>query len=249
MPDFAQRLRQLRTDKDLTQSDFGALFNLSKQTISGYEKGDNTPPIDTLQRFASFFNVSTDYLLGRSRGKAISEEYKSIPLLGKIRAGVPLLGQINWDSQITPPEGIEAEFAAEVAGDSMIYAGIHPGDIAFFVQTSTPSHGQIVATRVTDYESEVNLKFFINKNGQPLLRSANPEYEDIIVTPHHAVVGVLVGLVRDGAPALPDYERLLTLKEDHESRWVKAIEEVTAAGLKPEQVVQLIGIMKSFVGK
>jgi transcriptional regulator with XRE-family HTH domain len=62
---FGQKLKKLRTDKDLTQSKFGSLFNLSKQTISGYEKGDATPPIETLQKFADFFGVTTDELLGR----------------------------------------------------------------------------------------------------------------------------------------------------------------------------------------
>lgn len=111
------------------------------------------------------------------------------------------------------------------------------------------AHGQIIATRVIDYEAEVNLKFFIKKNDQPILRSANPEYEDIEVTRKHEVVGVLVGLVRDGAPTLPDYERFLIHKENRDQRWLAAISEVTAAGLKPEQVVQLIGIMKSFINK
>ena len=66
MAKFAQRLKDLRSDKNLTQVDFGAIFNLSKQTISGYEKGDNSPPLETLQKFADYFEVTTDYLLGRS---------------------------------------------------------------------------------------------------------------------------------------------------------------------------------------
>lgn len=71
MADFSGRLKELRNNKQLTQSEFGALFNLSKQTISGYEKGDNDPPIDTLQKFADFFGVTTDYLLGRNDHQAL----------------------------------------------------------------------------------------------------------------------------------------------------------------------------------
>lgn len=65
MSTFGQNLKELRTQRSLTQSEFGALFNLSKQTISGYEKGEASPPIETLLKFADFFNVTTDYLLGR----------------------------------------------------------------------------------------------------------------------------------------------------------------------------------------
>ena len=67
MSTFNQRLKELRTDRALTQSEFGSLFNLSKQTISGYEKGDAAPPIETLQKFADFFGTTTDDLLGRKQ--------------------------------------------------------------------------------------------------------------------------------------------------------------------------------------
>ena len=65
MTTFSGRLQQLRKNRGLTQTEFGSLFRLSKQTISGYEKGDSSPPIETLEKFADYFSVSTDYLLGR----------------------------------------------------------------------------------------------------------------------------------------------------------------------------------------
>ncbi|MDF2571655.1 MAG: Helix-turn-helix domain [Sporomusa sp.] len=49
---FQVRLRQLRKDKGLTQSEFGKIFSLSKQTLSGYEKGDNNPPLETTPKIA-----------------------------------------------------------------------------------------------------------------------------------------------------------------------------------------------------
>lgn len=66
MPDFAERLRQLRTKKDVTQVELGRLLNLSKQTISSYENRGSTPDPETLQRLADYFDVSVDYLLGRT---------------------------------------------------------------------------------------------------------------------------------------------------------------------------------------
>jgi len=64
--DFGQRLKQLLDDRDLKQIDFARHFQLGKSTISQYISGERTPDLDTVRRFADFFGVSTDYLLGRT---------------------------------------------------------------------------------------------------------------------------------------------------------------------------------------
>lgn len=63
---FRERLRSLRESKGLTQSALGEILNVSKQTISNYENGVSSPDQDSLSRLADYFNVSTDYLLGRT---------------------------------------------------------------------------------------------------------------------------------------------------------------------------------------
>jgi len=63
---FGQRLRILRKDKKLTMKEFGKLFSLAESTISGYEGGSRKPDMDTINKFADYFEVTTDYLLGRS---------------------------------------------------------------------------------------------------------------------------------------------------------------------------------------
>ncbi|WLR54318.1 helix-turn-helix transcriptional regulator [Mesobacillus subterraneus] len=63
---FPERLRKLRKDNRLTQEELGSKINVTKVSISGYENGNRTPDTDTLQKIADLFDVSTDYLLGRS---------------------------------------------------------------------------------------------------------------------------------------------------------------------------------------
>lgn len=63
--DFPERLRSLREQKNLTQTELGRPFRLSKQTISAYENGDASPPADTLILMADYFGITVDYLLGR----------------------------------------------------------------------------------------------------------------------------------------------------------------------------------------
>lgn len=63
---FGDRLRFLREEKDLSQEELGKIINSAKSTISQYELGKRNPDPATLLQFADFFNVSTDYLLGRT---------------------------------------------------------------------------------------------------------------------------------------------------------------------------------------
>nr|WP_312579024.1 helix-turn-helix transcriptional regulator [Sedimentibacter sp.] len=61
-----ERIRQLRLENNLTAKKLGNIFNLSESTISLYENGKRTPSKDILLKMAYYFNVSTDYLLGKS---------------------------------------------------------------------------------------------------------------------------------------------------------------------------------------
>ncbi|MCP3763860.1 helix-turn-helix transcriptional regulator [Domibacillus sp. A3M-37] len=63
------RLKELRTSNKLTQEELGKRVNVTKVSVSGYENGNRTPDTDTLQKIADFFEVTTDYLLGRSNVK------------------------------------------------------------------------------------------------------------------------------------------------------------------------------------
>lgn len=63
---FPQRLRELRKGKNLTQNDMAKLLNITVQAYGAYERGRSQPDFDTLVKIADFFNVSIDYLLGRT---------------------------------------------------------------------------------------------------------------------------------------------------------------------------------------
>ncbi|MGE7094374.1 helix-turn-helix domain-containing protein [Lysinibacillus sp. NPDC048646] len=71
-----ERLKQLRKEKNLTQAELGNKINVTKVSISGYESGNRSPDTDTLQRLADFFEVSTDYLLGRTDTPALTPQEK-----------------------------------------------------------------------------------------------------------------------------------------------------------------------------
>lgn len=65
MEEFSARLRQMREKRHMSRKTLGECCGLSKNIIGQYEKGERNPSIETLIRIADFFDVSTDYLLGR----------------------------------------------------------------------------------------------------------------------------------------------------------------------------------------
>lgn len=64
---YFQRIRDLREDADLSQSEIAAYLGIQQTVYSRYERGFQTMPLEHLIRLADYYNVSTDYLLGRTR--------------------------------------------------------------------------------------------------------------------------------------------------------------------------------------
>lgn len=71
---FAERLKTLRKEAGLTQKQVSEHFKIKQPSYAQWEQGRRQPSQDTLQRFADFFNVSTDYLLGNSDIRKPEEE-------------------------------------------------------------------------------------------------------------------------------------------------------------------------------
>ena len=63
------RIRELREQRHLNQEGLAQRINVSQSTVSAYETGERTPDLDTLINLADFFDVSIDYLVGRSASK------------------------------------------------------------------------------------------------------------------------------------------------------------------------------------
>lgn len=63
---FAQRLREVRTEKGLRQKDVAAAVGVSMQAICNYEAGTRDPSLDILCKLCDFFDVTSDFLLGRT---------------------------------------------------------------------------------------------------------------------------------------------------------------------------------------
>lgn len=62
--EFKQRLKELRSEKGMTQTDVARQLNMSKMAVSHWEKGNSEPSIEQLKALAAMFDTSVDYLVG-----------------------------------------------------------------------------------------------------------------------------------------------------------------------------------------
>lgn len=171
----------------------------------------------------------------------IARKEKIRPLLGTIRAGLPILADEHVEEYITVPEYLEADYILRVQGNSMVGAGILDGDLAVCKQTQAAFSGQIVVALrdLATGISEATLKYFFDNGKEgPLLRAANPSYLDIDMRKGYRIVGVMVGLIRMDAPSYQAYREFLSVR-DHEE-WARTIETALGKGLTPEDIIYLI---------
>jgi repressor LexA len=122
----------------------------------------------------------------------------SLPLFGRIAAGVPIEALRDHGASVDVPAallGNGEHYALEVAGDSMIDAGILDGDTVLIERAETAENGSIVVALVD--ENEVTLKRLRRRGNSVALEPANPRHETRIFGPDRVrVQGRLVGLLR-----------------------------------------------------
>jgi repressor LexA len=121
----------------------------------------------------------------------------SIPVLGRVAAGLPLLAEENREgTMVVDPSmarGGKSLFALTVRGDSMVNAHILPGDKVIVQQTTHAAPGEIVVALV---EGEATVKTFRKTSSKIILEPANPKYQPIVVNEHQdfRIIGKVVGV-------------------------------------------------------
>ncbi|MET4699349.1 repressor LexA [Constrictibacter sp. MBR-5] len=132
----------------------------------------------------------------RTPSKSIDEG--EIPLYGRIAAGTPIEALRDPTSYVGVPHGMLGRgkhYALEVAGDSMIDAGIFDGDTVIVEECDTADPGTIIVALID--QEEVTLKRLRRHKGSIALEAANPRYETRIFPPDRVQVqGRLVALLR-----------------------------------------------------
>ena len=117
-----------------------------------------------------------------------------VPVVGSVAAGSPILAQECIEDYLTFDAGHpgDVHFALRVRGESMLNAGILPGDLVVVRQQQTCNPGEIVVAMIDD---EATVKRFSRKNGHVWLMPHNPAYSPIDGT-HATIMGKVVTVLR-----------------------------------------------------
>lgn len=134
----------------------------------------------------------------RSTARSQPVTTRTLPVIGRVAAGSPLLAienledEIQVDSRLFHPP---PDYALKVRGDSMIGAGIDDGDLLLVHRTPEARAGQIVVARIDD---EVTVKRLRRRGRGIYLDSENPAHASIHVSPgsEFAIEGLAVGTIR-----------------------------------------------------
>lgn len=108
----------------------------------------------------------------------------SIPIVGNVAAGTPILADENIEEFFPIPAQYAAggtNYMLHVRGESMIEAGIMDGDLILVQQADTASNGEIVVAMLDGFESEATVKTFYKENGHIRLQPENSSMSPIIV--------------------------------------------------------------------
>ena len=127
--------------------------------------------------------------------QTVRTEMVSLPVIGRVAAGQPILAEENIESYFPiPAEFVPSgeSFVLRVKGDSMINAGIYSGGQIFVNSCSTASNGDIVVALVED---SATVKTFYKENGYIRLQPENDAMEPIIVDDCQ-ILGKVFGIFR-----------------------------------------------------
>lgn len=173
-------------------------------TYVNYEKGTREPNSETLISLAKFYNVSIDYLLGRTSSAPSAllpaeatpfNPQNTAPLLGTVRAGLPMYAEENIEGYIPIMQNDGAKyFWLRVSGDSMNAAGMADGDQILVREQPEVENGQPAVVIVNGDEATV--KYFRREGNLIILtpKSFNPEHQPQVYDLKNISVRV-VGLV------------------------------------------------------
>lgn len=178
---FNERLKTLRIQRKMTQSELAKKIYISQPAYSKYEVGTASPNPETLSKIADALDVSVDYLLG-SDSQPARPGYIRIPVLGRVAAGIPIDAieeVIDWEDISAEVAGDGEYFGLQIKGHSM-EPKISDGDVVIVRRQPDVDSGDIAVVLVNGDDATVKR---IKKSPQGVtLIPSNPAYEPMYYT-------------------------------------------------------------------
>ena len=200
---FAQRLREGLDIRQMNQTELAKRSQISKSSISRYIKGDWEGKQGAVYALAKALGVTEAWLMGYDVPMEAEEapspipagfeplpEMATIPLVGSIACGTPILAEQNIEARW------RADFALTCHGNSMA-AMIQDGDIVCIRKQPEVENGEIAAVRIGE---EATLKRFYRQGDTVMLQAENPAFSPLVYTRDQlneiTIEGRVVGICR-----------------------------------------------------
>lgn len=201
------RLTRIIKERNLKQVDILSMaipyckqygIKLNRSDLSQYVSGKVIPGQDKLTVLGLALNVSEAWLMGydvpMERNPApqdnntiqmpsniipLPKTSKTVPLIGTIACGAPILAEENVEALLPLPDFVHADFALRCKGDSMVDARIMDGDFVYIRKQPDVENGEIAAVLIED---EATLKRVYKHPNQIVLQPANTAYAPLVYT-------------------------------------------------------------------
>lgn len=191
---FSKNLNYYMRQKNLSTADLANSLSLPFSTVSDWVHGRKYPRMDKVQLIADFFGVlksalTEDHLSLPNNANVIDfAKYRSIPILGRIPAGLPLYAEQNIEGYtLTELDDGEEYFALRVEGDSMNAARIQEGDLLIVRRQPEVDDGDIAIVMVGDEDATVKRFYHSDTTVTLMPQSTNPKHKpqvyDLKATP------------------------------------------------------------------
>ena len=193
-----KNIKHRRKELGMTQTDLAKKLGYTdKSMISKIENGSIDLPQSKIISFAEVLNISPSDLMGWEEPSQANKldyskisnimplpykEGRTVPLIGSIACGVPILADENIEKEVMLPEDISADFCLRCKGDSMINARIYDGDIVFIRKQPMVENGEIAAVLIDEMAdvSEATLKRVYIYKDKIMLIAENPAYPPMV---------------------------------------------------------------------
>lgn len=192
---FYDKYRQLCKSVGKSPSAVAIELGISKGAVSTWKNLGRTPQVAQLQKVADYFHITVDQLLDENKNAPVVKSHESVdwkqrmgatpcdvaqvaPLLGTVRAGLPMYAEENIEGYIPIRQTDGAKyFWLTIRGDSMNAAGMNEGDQILVREQPEVENGEIAVVLVNDDEATV--KTFRQEGNLVILtpRSSNPVHQ------------------------------------------------------------------------
>ena len=198
--DIGQRIRLKRESLNMTQDELAKKTGYkSRSSINKIEIDGRGLPQSKIMSFAQALGTTPSWLMGWSDETAEGEinysnisnilplpynENRTVPLLGEIACGKPILAEENIEKYVNLPEHVAADFCLRCRGNSMINARIFDGDIVSIKKQPLVENGEIAAVVIDETAdiAEATLKRVYLGTNHILLTAENPEFAPLSFT-------------------------------------------------------------------